>query len=171
MHHHYGVLILKHLFKFGKVKPIIFNGKLISITFMFKYNGIVKTIIFKDSFLMLPSSLRSLCEAFQVESVKGYFPFNLNETLYTGIFPKFEYWTDITLSEWDNLKSSFGKRIWSFKSESIKYCELDCVSLHQILTKFNEIIFNKFNIKLKLFLKSLLIKIITFSISKTSKPF
>jgi hypothetical protein len=33
---------------------------------------------------------------------------------------------------------------WNFKEEAIKYCELDCVSLHQILTKFSNLIFNEF---------------------------
>lgn len=143
-----GVLILKHLFKFGKVKPILHNGRIISITFIYKYNGIIRTIIFKDSFLMLPSSLRKLCEAFNVESSKGYFPFHLNDITYTGVFPKYDYWTDITNNEWNNLKANFGQRMWSFKSESIKYCELDCVSLHEVLIKFNDIIFNKFNINI-----------------------
>jgi hypothetical protein len=31
------------------------------------------------------------------------------------------------------------------KNESIKYCNLDCISLHQILFKFNELIFNLFS--------------------------
>jgi len=31
-------------------------------------------------------------------------------------------------------------------SETIKYCEIDCVSLYQIITKFNELVFEKFKI-------------------------
>lgn len=48
-----------------------------------------KTIEFKDSYLLLPLSLRKLCLAFKVDLVKGYFPFNLTNIYYTGVFPKF----------------------------------------------------------------------------------
>jgi hypothetical protein len=145
-----GVLILKHLFKFGKVEPILHNGKIISIKLIVK--GLTKdeniTLIFKDSYLTLTSSLRNLCRAFNVESSKGHFPFLLNDIYYIGIFPKFEYWTDITYKEWELLKLSHGKRMWSFQVEAIKYCKLDCESLHQVLTSYNEIIFNQFNINI-----------------------
>jgi hypothetical protein len=138
--------MLKHLFKFGKVEPIIHNGKLISIKLTIKEDN--KTIIFKDSFLLLPHSLRNLCKAFNIDVPKGYFPFNLNEINYTGVFPNYEYWTDISNSEWNDLKKSHGKIIWNFKDEAIKYCKLDCKSLHEILTKFNELIYSKFNINI-----------------------
>ena len=37
-------------------------------------------------------------------------------------------------------------KIWNFKDEAIKYCKLDCKCLHEIMTKFNELIFNEFSI-------------------------
>jgi len=77
--------MLKHLFKFGKVEPIIHNGKLISIKLTIKEDN--KTIIFKDSFLLLPHSLRNLCKAFNIDVPKGYFPFNLNEIRFILITP------------------------------------------------------------------------------------
>jgi DNA polymerase type B, organellar and viral len=43
-----GVLILKHLFKHGEVKPLIHHGKIISIKFIFITEGIKSTLIFKD---------------------------------------------------------------------------------------------------------------------------
>jgi len=46
-----GVLILKHLFKLGKVKPLLPNGKLISIKLYVKIDGVTSTLIFKDSYL------------------------------------------------------------------------------------------------------------------------
>ena len=58
-----GILILKHLFQFGKVEPLIFNGKLISIKIIVNKT----TIIFKDSMLLLPSSLRELGGSFNLE--------------------------------------------------------------------------------------------------------
>ena len=143
-----GVLILKHLFKFGKVKPLIHHGKIISIKLIVNIEGVKSTIIFKDSFLLLSKSLRELCVAFNVESSKGYFPFNLENINYSGVFPKYENWTDITLKEWNDLKTGYGKRMWNFQLEATKYCKLDCVTLHQILTRFNELIYRKFNINI-----------------------
>ena len=45
-----------------------------------------------------------------------------------------------------NLKNQFSNKIWNFKDEAIKYCELDCVSLHQIISKFSVLIFNEFRV-------------------------
>jgi DNA polymerase type B, organellar and viral len=142
--------LLKHLFEFGKVEPIIHNGKIISIKLIIKgenKNDNI-TIIFKDSYLTLTSSLRNLCTAFNVESSKGHFPYLLYDIDYIGIFPKFEYWTDITHKEWESLKLTHGKRMWSFQQESIKYCELDCESLHQVLISYNENVFKQFKINI-----------------------
>jgi len=143
-----GVLLLKQIFKYGKVKPLIHHGKIISIKLIVNIEGVKSTIIFKDSFLLLSKSLRELCVAFNVESSKGYFPFNLENINYSGVFPKYENWTDITLKEWNDLKNGYGQRMWNFQLEATKYCKLDCVTLHQILTRFNELIYGKFNINI-----------------------
>jgi hypothetical protein len=140
-----GVLLMKHLLNHGKTKPLIHNGKLISIKLNIKGHK-TKTIIFKDSLLMLPLSLRELCNSFKIEISKGYFPFLLNDLTYKGEFPKFELFTSLSLTEYLNLKNQYSNKIWSFKDEAIKYCELDCVSLHQVLTKFSELIFNEFKV-------------------------
>lgn len=132
-----GILLLKHLFQFGKVSPLLHNGKLMSIKLVVREGNKTKTLIFKDSYLMLTSSLRNLCNAFKVKSIKSYFPYNLNNIYYSGIFPEFKYWTDITNKEWSNLKQNYGKRMWSFELEAIKYCKLDCEALHQVLTSYN----------------------------------
>lgn len=38
------------------------------------------------------------------------------------------------------------KKDWCLKTENIKYCSLDCISLYQILNVFNNLIFDKFKI-------------------------
>lgn len=140
---------MKHLITFGKVTSLIHNGKLISIKLKVnikEHKG--KTIIFKDSFLMLPISLRNLSKTFNVELSlqKTYFPYLLNNINYNGIFPKFEYWTDISKDKWIELKNEHGNKTWNFKNESIKYCEQDCISLHEVLSKFSNLIYNKYKI-------------------------
>jgi hypothetical protein len=73
-----GIFLLKHLLAYGKVKPLIYNGKLMSIKINLNIVGFTnKTIIFKDSYLLLPLSLRLLCSAFGVGISKGHFPFKL----------------------------------------------------------------------------------------------
>lgn len=53
-----GTFILKYLMEFGKVEPILFNGKLMSIKVRLNVPGFIgKTVIFKDSYLLLPLSL------------------------------------------------------------------------------------------------------------------
>ena len=144
-----GVLMLKHLIPFGKVEPIYHNGIIISIKLIIKDSKDIKrTLIFKDSYLTLPSSLRNLCKAFNIPITKGYFPFNLSDINYIGVYPAFKYFTDITNKEWSQLKQEHGKKVWSFHNEAIKYCKLDCETLHQILVVFNELFFNKFQINI-----------------------
>jgi hypothetical protein len=144
-----GVFLLRHLFKHGKVEPLIFNGKLMSIKLKLNTVGYVgKTIIFKDSYLLLPLSLRKLCVAFNVLTVKGFFPFRLVDIIYKGVFPKFEYFSGISLNDYNKMLNEFTGKYWSFRDEAIKYCYLDCKCLHEVLTSFNELIFNHFQINI-----------------------
>jgi hypothetical protein len=142
-----GIFLLKHLLSYGKVEPLLHNGKLISIKLNIltgKYKG--STIIFKDSMLLLPLSLRLLCSAFSISLPKGYFPFKMTNIFYTGLLPKFEYWSGIELGIYESLVSENKDKIWSFKDNAVKYCKLDSKCLHEILIKFNELIFSGFNI-------------------------
>ena len=144
-----GIFLLKHLFQFGKVEPLLFNGRLISIKVKLNIVGHTdKTIEFKDSFLLLPLSLRLLCTAFKVVIPKGFFPFKLTNIFYTGILPAFEYWTGIDTKNYENLLLEFNNKKWSFMNESIKYCKLDCKCLYEILTTFNTLIFKEFKINI-----------------------
>jgi len=138
---------MKHLFKFGKVKPITFHGKLISIKLTLTIKGHVgKTIIFKDSMLLIPLSLRQLCDSFKVENKKGVFPYLLNDVNYKGPLPDYGLFNSISKNEYLRLQDQFVQKMWSFKEEAMKYCKLDCLSLYQVLTKFNELIYNEFKV-------------------------
>jgi hypothetical protein len=141
-----GIFLLKHLINSPhklEVHPLVFNGRIISITFKTKDN---KTFIFKDSYLLLPLSLRKLCSAFNVSTSKGYFPFNLNNIFYSGLVPRIEYWSNIPLSEYGKIIIEFNRKEWNFKNEAIKYCRIDCIALFDVLIKFNELIFDHFQV-------------------------
>jgi len=138
---------MKHLIDFGKVKPILFHGKLISIKLTLSVKGYKgKTIIFKDSMLLIPQSLRQLCDSFKVENKKGVFPILFNDVNYKGPLPGYEFFKSISKNEYMMLQDQFVNKMWSFKDEAIKYCELDCISLFEVLTKFNELIYNEFKV-------------------------
>lgn len=162
-----GLFILKHLLPFGIVDPLLFNGKLITIKLKLNIEGCEhsgKTIIFKDSFLLLPSSLRSLALIYNLTDIKGIFPYKLNDIFYNGVFPRFEYFNDLTIEQYVSLSKSFVDKEWNFKNEAVKYCKLDCKVLHEILTKFNELIFNKWKINIH---KCLTLPSLTMKLFKT----
>ena len=140
------IFLLKYLAKLGIVKPIIHNGKFISIKFICnKY-----TIYFKDSYLITQSSIRKLGKAFNLDNhlQKGIFPYifaNPNNLNYIGKVPDIKYFDNLSLEEYNNYTQNFNNN-WNFKNEAINYCNLDCICLYNILLKFNFIIFNLFNL-------------------------
>ena len=138
-----AIFLINHLAQIGECNPIIHKGKIIS--FEFKYNDI--TITFRDSYLLLLSSLGKLSKSFSVENPKTIFPIFFNDIDYIGGIPDFKYFpSNISLEEYNNYKDSFNNKLWCFKEEAINYCLLDCISLYQILCKFNILIFKTFHL-------------------------
>jgi hypothetical protein len=85
-----GIFLVRQFLPYGKVKPLVFNGKIISIKVILNIEGYEgKTIVFKDSYLLLNHSLRKLCETFSVKSIKSYFPIFLTDINYSGVLPNF----------------------------------------------------------------------------------
>ena len=176
-----GIFLLRHLLNYdgGEIKPLIFNGKLMAINFKFtdpssvdntenntenkdnKNKTKARTLVFKDSFLLLPLSLRKLCKAFNVSTVKTHFPFLLTDINYSGKFPAFDLYTDLSKQEYFDIKYDFNDQTWSFREEAIKYCGIDCKALFEVLISFNNLIFNQFklNIHSSFTLPSLAMKI------------
>jgi hypothetical protein len=95
-------------------------------------------------------SLRKLAISFGVDVQKGIFPnrfINPDNLNYVGSVPAFKYFDGITQNEYILYCNNFIKN-WSFRDEAIKYCIQDCISLHQILIKFNQLIFDNFKINI-----------------------
>lgn len=141
-----GYFLIKNLSQLGVTKPIIHNGRIISCKFRLYESNYSFT--FMDSYLILPSSLKDLCESFGLnkEDSKSIFPLSLNNVNYQGIVPEFKYFKDISLDKYTKYKEFYKNKTWSFKEESIKYCTLDCIALHKILSKFNQLIYKKFKL-------------------------
>ena len=156
-----GILFLNHLISYenATTKPLIFNSKLMSITFSHKtveyYTDVdgqqkdikqTRTLIFKDSLLMLPLSLRKLAKDFDVETQKVYFPYGLSNTSYRGKLPSTQFWTDITPQEYKALYDRYYDGSWVFEYEAVKYCMLDCVCLYEIILQFNKLFYEHFQL-------------------------
>jgi hypothetical protein len=91
-----------------QVQPVLRDGQYINLTL--KFAGKYK-LYFRDSYLILPSSLRNLAKNFGVEN-KGIFPYrfvnNKNISLnYSGPLPAFEYFDGITEEEYNNYSKEF----------------------------------------------------------------
>ena len=141
-----GYFLLKYLSQLGDCEPVIHKGKIISNKFRF-YNS-KYSVTFMDSYLTLPASLKKLCKSFASNINKSFFPFYLKDINYKGKVPDFKYFSNINLDEYNQYKYQFIGIPWNFKDEAIKYCNIDCISLYQILTKFNELIFNHFDVNI-----------------------
>ena len=103
------IFLLKQIISYKKVtniKPIIKDGKFINLDVFFKADNSPKTykITFRDSYLLLPSSLSKLAKAFDVIDSKGIFPYNFvnnfNISLnYIGKVPEYKYFKIQGISE------------------------------------------------------------------------
>jgi len=144
-----GIFLLKALTKIGECKVIQREGKILSLQFKGK-NNIVLT--FRDSYLLLPSSLKELGNSFNSLVSKELFPIKLNDITYSGPVPDFSLFPkNTTEKDYINYVSFYtiNNKIWSFKEEAINYCINDCVSLYQVLIKFNQLNFNKFKLNIQ----------------------
>lgn len=82
------------------------NNDILKLTIKRKVNNRFQTLTLKDSAAILPRDLRSLCKDFEVEIVKGFFPYNFctKDTLfYTGKTPNITYYNSIPQETYDEL--------------------------------------------------------------------
>ena len=139
-----SIFIIKTLSTICNINIIVKEGKVIELTVLFNHY----TFYLRDSYLILPSSLRKLAKSFRV-SEKSHFPYSFvnNDSIpldYIGIIPNYDLW--VNLSE-DEYKEMITDR-WDLRKETIKYCEQDCLSLYQIIKKFSFLVNDNWNINL-----------------------
>ena len=154
-----GMFLMSILTSIPKIKldPIMKDGIIYNLKLQWKSdkpnkNGKYATyyIEFRDSLLMLPLSLRKLAKFFGVEG-KLSFPFAfVNDLsvplLYEGITPDLKYYVDLDKAEYDDMIKQ--NPIWNLKKETIKYCGQDCISLHQVMSKFAQLIYDKWQLNI-----------------------
>ncbi|KAJ3220452.1 hypothetical protein HK099_004345 [Clydaea vesicula] len=106
--------------------------------------------------MLLPNSLRDLCNSMQISYKKGFFPYtfpNASNLNYIGITPIDHF------NQEDKIYVEIVNN-WSLKNETIKYLHLDLMALYNILFKVSKSIYNKFylNITSSVSLPSLAMK-------------
>jgi hypothetical protein len=67
------IFLLNFLIKLGDIQPIFHKGRWIAVNFNFGKDNQYK-LRFKDSYLMLISSLMNLCKSFKNENSKIIYP-------------------------------------------------------------------------------------------------
>lgn len=148
-----AIFLIRILSKLGsKVRPIIREGRIINIAVDFgvsKYSNTKYTLHFRDSYLLLPASLKDLAINFNVGSNKGIYPYSFVNNpdvklSYKGPIPGFKYFDGITIGQYNEYKKS--KLLFDLEKETKFYCELDCVILYKVLKVFSKQIFELFSL-------------------------
>ena len=115
--------ILEQNFKVTNLLPK--DSGIISLTVSNKDSVERITLKFRDSFALLPSSLRELSESFGVTTKKGIFPYdfvNKNNLDFQGEYPEFKYFNldNKFYLEYLNRKYEH-KGEWSLKNSTLEY--------------------------------------------------
>ena len=125
-----------------KVDPVIKDGNIISIKIS-NNNGIL--ITFKDSFLLLQSSLLELSKTFNLNKIKGIEPI----LLYSNLLNENEkYFSHKDINHYNKevkLINSFNE----WKDLIIEYCNQDCTILFEILIKFKTLVYSNWKINIE----------------------
>lgn len=143
------------------IKPIIRDGRIINLKVEFysknKNKKIKYYLEFRDSYLLLTSSLEKLGNTFSINKgkleQKLSFPYRfVNEPWvdynYVGSVPEFKYYDKISENEYNQLVKSKSSNInkWDLKKETIKYCEQDCKTLYYSILQFSKLIYLQFRV-------------------------
>jgi hypothetical protein len=102
------MFLIKVLFENFIVKPNFKDNKVINLVYHHKDNDRTQMEIF-DSYLILPSSLRTLASKYKVADLKGFFPYSfVNESNldYIGITPDITLFNGISNEEYEGLISN-----------------------------------------------------------------
>jgi hypothetical protein len=145
-----SLLYMRVLETLHPIRATIHNSKIISISVYAEDPSTVKKgsrarLLYdiRDSMLILPSSLGSLCKGYNVSTPKEYSPhyfFDLRkgrtiEEILTYKGPKlgYEYYEPkrVSITEWESLPADY-----DVERDEKGYVLVDCISLHQVLTTF-----------------------------------
>lgn len=117
------------------------NNNIISLK-LWKYNKSWIHLKLKDSLLLLNTSLYNLGKQINTEYRKDNFPYSFmtSETIYyKGVCPPDKYW---------NKPPKNRVQIWDARVETLKYLENDLKTLYEVINKYADEIFKKYQINI-----------------------
>jgi hypothetical protein len=135
-----SLYLIKSLYKISEVNTLFRDNKLISIKCRVlnsdknsknKYN----TVIFKDSYALLPLSLDDLIKSLNISTKKLNFPYlfvNESNLNYKGKLPDIHYFNKVSLDEYQKLVTEVENE-WDLLKETSKYMFNDVKSLYEII--------------------------------------
>ena len=136
------------------IKSLILNDQ-ISITPIWKDNAILSLtlkygdfkIVLLDSLQLISDSLENILKSFNCEVQKGYFPHtfvNKDNLYYIGDKPSKFYFKNIPELEYNNIPINN----WDLQKELIKYLKSDVEGLLDVVLKFNNNIYSKYQLNI-----------------------
>lgn len=137
------------------ITPIYKDSRFISLKIAYgkgkKEGDFLYSLTIRDSILLLKSSLSKLGSAFSVDISKDIFPYsfpNKDNLTYEGEVPKYEFFDSkkVSIKDYNEYLSNYKDSKWQLKTETLKYCVRDCISLYQVLLKFFNLIWDTFNV-------------------------
>lgn len=154
--------LLKFLHRNLNIKFSFRDGKILSVAgsktiLNQKGKKIKKLLTFKDSYLILPSSLDNLLKTFKVGVNKTIFPYKfpkINNLNYIGEVPDYNYFDKkkVSLENYLNYKNNFERdKIWNLRDEVLKYSYNDVIGLFKVIEIFQNDIFKLESINLTRF--------------------
>jgi hypothetical protein len=129
--------LLKPLFQNYVVKPTYKDRLLLSLVISKKMiidgKKVNLKMTFKDSYLLLSGSLKSLAKTYNTNTQKGSFPYGFvsEKTFnYKGLIPDYEYYKgQLSLEDYNSIKNSYKGLSWDLKIETLSYLSDDTRSL------------------------------------------
>jgi hypothetical protein len=139
------------------LKSLITNKNII-ITPMWKDNAILSLVLecnglkitLLDSLQLIPGSLDDILKSFNCSIQKGFFPYkfvNKDNLYYVGTKPSNDFYSDITDIEYNKISTDN----WDLKKETLDYLKSDIEGLLEVIIKFSENVYNKYNLNITKF--------------------
>lgn len=128
-----------------KLETISRGPLILSLIISKKVGGKTNTIKIVDSYNILSHSLKDLCEIYQADISKDFFPYkfmNKNTLFYSGDKPSKSYYEDIDKKTYNLITNN-----WNSQLETIKYLEKDLLSLFEIINKFSDYTYVKYGVQ------------------------
>ena len=140
-----SIFIIKALTKINSFTVILIwkDNAILSLTI--KYLEIKITLL--DSLQLIPGNLENILKSFNCKTQKGLFPYkvvNKKSLFYIGDKPAKKYFNNISDQEYLKIPNCN----WDLQKETLKYLKSDTEGLLEVVLKFKQNIYNKYQLNI-----------------------